>query len=143
MRLISILIFIIAVSVFPQQERFTKSLENGYTWIRMEDPAQHFSTSKETYLSSIFESIRLTGEKNTEIASLGCKEEIEKLYNEGKSDEISMSDIVREIDKYYSQEKNLIIPIIFSYCYLIKKLSGVSIKELDEYEKQIAEFCKE
>ncbi|MBK9096913.1 MAG: hypothetical protein IPM14_02100 [bacterium] len=138
-----ILTIISAINIFSQSERLTKDLENGYTWIRMEAPAQYYSTSKDTYLSSILERIRLTGEKYPEIASLGCKEEIKKLYEDGKSGEISMSDIVRKIDDYYSDENKMTVPIIFAYCYTIKKLSGASKAELAEYEKQVMEFCKE
>lgn len=138
-----ILTIISAINIFSQSERLTKDLENGYTWIRMEAPAQYYSTSKDTYLSSILERIRLTGEKYPEIASLGCKEEIKKLYEDGKSGEISMSDIVRKIDGYYSDENKMTVPIIFAYCYTIKKLSGASKAELAEYEKQVMEFCKQ
>jgi hypothetical protein len=138
-----ILNIISAINIFCQSERLTKDLENGYAWIRMEDPAQHFSTSKETYLNSILERYRLKQEKHPEIAPLGCKEEIEKLYKEGKSDKISMSDIVRKIDDYYSKENKMTVPIIFAYCYIIKKIYGASEAELDEYEKQVMEFCKE
>lgn len=139
-----ILLFIIStINIFSQSERLTKDMENGYTWIRMEAPVQYYSTNKETYLSSILERIRLTGEKYPEIASLGCKTDIEKLYEDGKSGEISMSDIVRKIDDYYSDENKMLMPIIFAYCYTIKKLSGASKAELAEYEKRVMEFCKE
>jgi len=83
MKLFIILTIISAINIFCQSERLTKDLENGYAWIRMEAPAQYYSTSKNTYLSSILERYRLT-KKYPEIASLGCKEEIEKLYEDGK-----------------------------------------------------------
>lgn len=143
MKLFINLTLIITINIFCQEERFTKDLENGYTWIKMEAPAQYYSTSKETYLSSILERYRLTQEKHPEIASLGCKEEIRKLYEEGKSDKISMSEVVKKIDVYYSEKDNMYVPIIFAYCYTIKKLSGASEAELDEYEKQVMLFCKE
>lgn len=143
MKLFLIYFLLATVNLFPQSERFTKDLENGYAWSRMEDPAQHFSTSKETYLSSILERYRLTKQRYPELNSLGCNEDIKKLYEEGKSGEILMSDIVGKIDEFYSEEKNLIVPIIFAYCYTIKRISGVSEAELDEYEKQVMEFCKE
>lgn len=138
-----ILTIVSAINIFCQSERLTKDLENGYAWIRMEAPAQYYSTSKDTYLSSILERYRLTGEKYPGIASLGCKDEIEKLYEDGKSGEISMSDIVRKIDDYYSDENKMTVPIIFAYCYTIKKLSGASDAELAEYEKEVMKFCKE
>ena len=137
------LLLIFTVNAFPQPERYTKGAENGYTWVRMEDPSQFYSTSKESYLGSILDRIRLTGERYPEIESLSCKEDMEKLFIEGKSDEISLEDIVYEIDEFYSMDDNMIIPIIFAYCHSIKKLAGSSIKELSDYRKQVLLFCNE
>ena len=134
---------LLPITVFTQSERYTKGAENGYTWIRMEDPSQHYSTSKETYLSSILERYRLTQEKHPEIASFSCKEDMEKLSDEGKSDKISLEDVVEEIDKFYSQSDNMTIPIIFAYCYSIKKFAGVRIEELNEYKYDVLLFCNE
>ncbi|RPI68385.1 MAG: hypothetical protein EHM47_14550 [Ignavibacteriales bacterium] len=134
---------VFSANIFSQPERYTKGAENGYTWISMEDPNQFYSTSKETYLSSILERIRLTGEKYPEIESLSCKEDMKKLFSEGKSDEISMEDIVNELDKFYSEEQSLVVPIIFAYCYTIKKISGVNETELADYKNQVLEFCEE
>jgi hypothetical protein len=138
-----ILFILLPIAVFAQSERYTKGAENGYTWIRMEDPSQHYSTSKETYLSSILERYRLTQEKHPEMASLSCKEDMEKLSTEGKSDEISLEDVVEEIDRFYSKSDNMIIPIIFAYCYSIKKLAGTGIKELNSYKEEVLLFCEE
>lgn len=143
MKLFFTLVIISVIHVYPQAERYTKGAENGYTWIRMEDPNQFYSTSKETYLSSILERFRLTGEKYPEIESLSCKEDMKKLFSEGKSDEISMEDIVNELDKFYSEEQSLVVPIIFAYCYTIKKISGVNETELADYKNQVLEFCEE
>jgi hypothetical protein len=138
-----ILFFFATVNVFPQSMHLTKDADNGYAWERMEAPAQYYSTSKETYLSSILERYRLTKEKHPEVSSLSCKEDINKLYAEGKSDKISISDIVGEIDKFYSEEQNMIVPIIFAYCYTIKKFSGASEVELSNYKNKVLDFCKE
>jgi hypothetical protein len=136
-----VLLFLLPITVFAQSERYTKGAENGYTWIRMEDPIQHYSTSKETYLSSILERYRLTQEKHPEIASFSCRDDMNKLTADGKSDEISLEDVVEEIDRFYSQSDNMIIPIIFAYCYSIKKMAGVSIEELNEYKYEVLLFC--
>jgi len=143
MKLFLSLVIIISINLFPQSERYTKGAENGYTWISMEDPVQFYSTSKENYLSSILDRYRLTEEKHPEIASLSCREDMEKLSIEGKSDEISLEDVVEEIDKFYSRSDNMIIPIIFAYCYSIKKLAGASAKELNVYKKEVLKFCNE
>lgn len=138
-----VLLLFFAANVFAQSELYTKGAENGYTWIRMEDPIQPYNTSKENYLGSILERFRLTGEKYPEIESLGCREDIEKLFSEGKSDEISLDDIVKEIDGFYSNSDNMIVPIIFAYCYSIKKFAGASTKELNVYKEEVLNFCSE
>lgn len=140
---LAVLFLIFAANAFPQSERYTKGAENGYTWIRMKDPSQPYSTSKESYLSSILDRFRLTGERYPEIESLSCREDMNKLFDEEKSDEISLEDIVNEIDKFYSSSDNLIIPIIFAYCYSIKKFAGAGIEELNSYKKAVLLFCNE
>ena len=143
MKLFLIFFLLTAVNLFSQSERYTKGAENGYAWKSMETTSQFYSTSKETYLSSILERYRLTQEKHPEVSSLGCKEEINIIYESGKSSEISIKDVAIKIDEFYSDETNLIVPIIFAYCHTIKRLSGASDAELDEYKKQVMEFCKE
>jgi hypothetical protein len=125
-----------------QDKRYTKGAENGYTWQEMEKPVLMYSTSKETYLASILERFKLTEETYPEISSLSCREDIEKMFNEGKSDEISLEDVVDEIDKFYTKAENLVIPIVFAYCYTIKKFAGTSKKELNDYRDRVLKFCE-
>jgi hypothetical protein len=143
MKLFLSLVIFISINLFPQSERYTKDAENGYAWIRMEDPVQFYSSSKENYLSSILDRYRLTEEKHPETASLSCRDDMSKLLEEGKSEEISLEDIVNEINVFYSVSENMIIPIIFAYCYSIKKLAGASDKELNAYKKEVLKFCNE
>lgn len=137
------LFLIFAANALPQSERHTKSADNGYTLISLEDPIQPYSTSKENYLGSILERYRLTQEKYPEIESLGCKDDIESLQGESKSDEISLEDIVNEINRFYSNSDNMIIPIIFAYCYSIKKIAGTDNKALEDYRQRVLNFCDE
>jgi len=139
--IITFLLFVI--NLFPQTERYTRGAENGYAWMSMVDPALMYSISKENYLSSILDRLRLTSEKHPEIASLSCKEDISKLSSGGKSDKISLNDVVIELDMFYSQNDNLVIPIIFAYCYTIKKFAGASTKELGDYRDEVLLFCYE
>jgi len=136
-------ILILTATSFPQTERYTKDAENGYMWRAMDDPNLMYNTSKENYLSSILDRFRVTGEKYPKIASLSCREDMNKLFSEGKSDEFSLEDVVKNIDKFYSRRDNLIIPIIFAFCYTIKKFAGASVKELNEYKKDVLTFCNE
>jgi len=138
-----VLLLIFAANALSQSERYTKDSENGYTWISMEDPVQFYSTSKENYLGSILDRYRLTEEKHPEIASFSCRNDMNKLLEEGKSEEISLDDIVKEIDGFYSHSDNMIVPIIFAYCYSIKKFAGASIRELNVYKEEVLKFCNE
>lgn len=117
--------------------------ENGYTWLAMDDPNLMYNTSKENYLGSILDRIRITQEKHPEITSLSCRDDINKLLSEGKSDEITLEDVAKEIDKFYSRNENLVIPIIFAYCHTIKKFGGTSTEELNKYREEVLLYCYE
>lgn len=143
MKIIFSLILIAAINIFSQSERLTRNLENGYAWVRLEDPVLNFSTSKETYLSSILQRYRLTQEKYPEVSQLGCQNEITKIYQADDSNKMLMSNIVSEMDKFYNEEENMIIPIIFVYCYTIKKIAGLSEADLNDYKKAVLEFSEE
>jgi hypothetical protein len=91
-----LLIILVFVSTsFPQSNRYTKGAENGYMWQAMSEPNLMYSVSKENYLSSILDRTQITGEKYPEIASLTCREDIEKIYKEGKSNKLSLEDVVK------------------------------------------------
>lgn len=138
-----VLFLLFTANALPQSERCTKNADNGYNWIKMEDPIQPFKTSKANYLGSILEGYSLTQEKYHETESFGCKDDIEALQSESKSDEISLEYIVHEIDMFYSKRDNMIIPIIFAYCYSIKKIAGTDNKVLEDYRQRILKFCDE
>ena len=110
-------------------------------WQAMSEPNLMYSVSKENYLSSILDRMRITGEKYPEIASLICNEDIKKVYQEGKSNKITLEDVVKALDRFYSKGDNLIIPIIFAYCYTIKKFAGTSYRELKNYREDVLKFC--
>ena len=138
---ILLIILVFASTSFSQSNRYTKGAENGYMWQAMSEPNLIYSVSKENYLSSILDRMRITGEKYPEIASLGCREDINKLLSKGDSDKLSLEDVIKRIDKFYTQEENLVIPIIFAYCYVIKQFAGASSKELDIYKQEVLKFC--
>ena len=143
MKFIISIILLFTIQIFPQSERYTKGAENGYAWLSMDDPTLTYSVSKENYLSSILERLRITKEKHPEIASLSCRDEIIKLVNQGKSNEISINDVVVEINNFYSEKDNLVIPIVFAYCYTIKKMAGATKEELKDYKAEVFLYCYE
>jgi hypothetical protein len=132
---------IFSIALLAQEKRYTKGAENGYTWLEMEKPALMYSTTKETYLASILERYRLTEEVYPEISSFACKGDIKKLSAQSDSNEILLQDVVDEMDKFYSKKENLVIPIIFAYCFTIKKFAGASKTELNDYRESVLRFC--
>lgn len=140
--LISI-ILIITSTLFAQPERYTKGAENGYTWISIGNPHLLNDDSKDIYLSGILERLRLLKVTYPLVDSLSCREEYISLLKEGKPGDITMADIITSIDKFYSNRKNLVIPIVFAYCYSIKYFAGVSKEELNSYREKLLAFSRE
>ena len=140
--LISI-ILLITSTLFAQPERYTKGAENGYTWISMGNPHLLYDDSKEVYLSGILERLRLLKLKQPLIDSFSCREEYDALLKEGNPGDITMADMITSIDRFYGDNNNLVIPIVFAYCYNIKKFAGVSKEDLNSYREKLLAFSNE
>jgi hypothetical protein len=141
--LIIIIALFFATYTLAQDERLTKGAENGYTWISMGNPHLLHDDSKDIYLSGILERLRLLKLTKPLIDSLSCREEYNTLLNEGKPGDITMADMITSIDKFYGDSKNLVIPIVFAYCYSIKSFTGVSKEELNSYREKLLVFSGE
>jgi len=133
-------LLLIATS-FAQSHRYTKGAENGYSWSSMGNPLRIYDDSKYNYLSEILERYRLLKQSFPEVEYLGCGNELNDLLKSGESDNISLEDMVKAIDEFYSDTENLSIPIVFAYCYRIKELAGASEGELINYKKEVMDFC--
>ena len=143
----NILIIIITLSFannfFAQDKRLTKGAENGYAWNTMGNPLLLQDNSKDVYLSGILERLRLLKLEKPLIDSLSCREEYFYLLEEGKPGDITMADMITSIDWFYADSNNLVIPIVFAYCYNIKKFAGVSKEELISYKEKLLAFSNE
>ena len=143
----NILIIIITLSFticsLAQDKRLTKGTENGYTWNSMVNPHLLYDDSKDIYQSGILERLRLLKSTQPLIDSLSCREEYYSLLKEDKSGDINMADMITSIDRFYCDNKNLVIPIVFAYCYNIKKFAGVSEEELISYREKLLAFSNE
>lgn len=137
------LILLITFTLFAQPERYTKGAENGYAWRAMENPAVAYSDTKYKYLSEMLERNGTINERFPEVEHLGCRNDINKLLEDGMSDELSLDDMVDAINEFYNKDENLSIPIVFAYCYCIKEIAGTSMHKLVEYKNEVLEFCGE
>ena len=71
---------------------------------------------------------------------MDCFDEIFKLSDTGKGEELDLHAMVHLVDKFYSSEENLIIPILGAYCYSIKSLTGINVEKLEEYRNELLTF---
>ncbi|MBT8387653.1 MAG: hypothetical protein KJO12_09605 [Ignavibacteria bacterium] len=137
------LILLITSTLFAQPERYTKGAENGYAWRELENPLVAFSDAKYNYLSGMLERNGTVNERFPEDEHLGCRNDVNKLLEDGMSDELSLGDMIDAIDGFYNNDENLVIPIVFAYCYCIKEIAEISADELNEYMAEILEFCED
>jgi hypothetical protein len=140
---LSVLSYIFSVNLCAQSERYTKGAENGYSWFAMEESQLPYNNTKYKYLNSILEKDKIMQSKFPGSAQLLCEKEKNQLLESGKSDNFSLEDVIKKIDEFYSVEDNRVIPIIFAYCYVIKKEAGFSQKQLSDYIEDVLIFCEE
>jgi hypothetical protein len=136
-------VIVFSLTSFAQTQRQTKGADNGYAWHAMESPHLLPGNSKHNYLSGILERYAILKENYPESVRLGCSEEINQLLQSGRSADISLDDMVNAIDKFYRNNQNMIISIIFAYCYCIKEKAGVSKKDLAVYRAELLLFSAE
>uniref|UniRef100_A0A832G6S3 Uncharacterized protein n=1 Tax=Ignavibacterium album TaxID=591197 RepID=A0A832G6S3_9BACT len=135
------LILFFQIHCLAQDKRFTHGAENGYMWIDYEKYSI-MRDMKYDYLSSMLERQRVINLFQLQNDSLGCKEEIKTLLKANEQNQLDLSLMVKQIDKFYSEEKLRIVPIVFAYCYCVKEMAGRSKKELTEYLISILKFSE-
>lgn len=135
------LIFLIQIHCLAQDKRFTRGAENGYMWIDFEKYSI-MRDMKYDYLSSMLERQRIINLFQLQPDSLGCREDIKILLETNKQNQIDLNVMVKQIDKFYSDENLRIIPIVFAYCYCVKEIAGRSKEELAEYLIRIIHFSE-
>ena len=143
-QVIIFLAVIINSLLFAQDKRYTKGAENGYVWITLNQSYNPLTDYKFEYLASMLENQRyMIKYDNKPKIPIGCWDDIAKVGESEKAEELDLNYMVEMIDEFYSRKENLIIPIIGAYCYCIKKLTGISIKDLENYRQELLAFSKE
>lgn len=89
---------------------------NGRAWQTLD------SQSRMTYINGIYEGLVLARREGLDWERLK------------RPSGFRMSDLVQQIDKFYSDSANLRIPVIEAYVWIIKKLKGDSSKDLADLE---------
>jgi hypothetical protein len=136
--LLTAVTFLLTLAVFPQDKRYTRDSENGFMWLDFEK-RMIAKDMKYDFLSVMLDNQKLKRLSGSYKNDLGCDKEISKLQLEDNN-KLDLHLIVKMVDKFYSSNPNLIVPINFAYCYCIKELAGFQSEELEAYRKKLIDF---
>lgn len=129
---------------FAQDNRYTKGAENGYVWITLNQSYNTLTDYKFEYLASMLENQRyMIKYENKPKLPIGCRDDIAKVGESENAEELDLNFMVEMIDEFYTRKENLIIPVIGAYCYCVKNLAGLNLKELENYRQELLAFSKE
>ncbi len=146
--MIKIFLFVLLISIQSfsqtQDERYTKGAENGYVWLSLNQSNNTLTDYKFEYLASMLDNQRymILYEQKPKMP-IGCRDDIAKLGESKNSEELDLNLMVKMIDDFYGSKENLVIPIIGAYCYCVKDLAGLSLKDLESYRQELLSFSKE
>lgn len=138
-KLFLFLFIILSLTVAAQDKRYTHNAENGFMWHDFEKRIIGRDLKYE-YLSSLLEKQKVINSYQFKFDSLDCRSDTKFLFESGKADNIDLSDMVKRIDRFYSREDYMIIPIMYAYCYCIKEIVGRSEHKLKKYIAELLQF---
>lgn len=143
-KLVIFLLVILNSFQFAQDKRYTKGAENGYVWITLNQSYSTLTDYKFEYLASMLENQRyMIKYENKPKLPIGCRDDIAKVGESENAEELDLNFMVEMIDEFYTRKENLIIPVIGAYCYCVKNLAGLNLKELENYRQELLAFSKE
>ena len=94
---------------------------------------------KYDFLSAMLDNQKLKRLSGNYKNDLGCDKEIRELQLKDNN-KLDLHLMVNMIDKFFSTNANLIVPINLAYCYCIKQLAGFQSDELEVYRKKVFDF---
>lgn len=130
--------------ISAQDTYLTKGYDNGYAWISLSQPIKKLVDYKQNYLSSILDNQKLqklSGRKSPVI--FNCDKDLMNISQSPLSDKIDLDTVIKKLDIFYSDDKNLIIPVLGAYCYCIKELAGTDRRELEIYRQKLMDYSKD
>ena len=143
---IFLFVLLLVVQSFSQTqvERYTKGAENGYAWLSLNQSNNTLTDYKFEYLASMLENQRyMIKYDNKPKMPIGCRDDIARVGESENAEELDLNVMVEMIDEFYTRKENLIIPVIGAYCYCVKDLAGLSVKDLEGYRQELLTFSKE
>ena len=137
-------IFSLTFNLLAQDKRYTRGAENGFVWITLAQPGNILTDYKNDYLASMLENQRLKKlVQKKQTSPIDCENDVRYLSESDKSNQLDLGVMVKMNDGFYSNEENLIIPIMGAYCYSIKALAGTDKVDLETYRQKLLIFSKQ
>ncbi len=133
-----------AVDSLAQDTLYTKGLPNGFAWIAPLTLSKNVYGKEESLLESLRQRnymSKIDSSKNDRTFPLNCDEYINKLSSQSTA--IDFKDITKQIDVFYTDNENLIIPVLGAYCYCVKKLVGADAEELENYRQKLLQYSND
>lgn len=127
--LLSISLFCsIAHSQTSEVEWTTRGWANGRYWQGLSDD------SKIQHLYGVEAGLNLFAEELSYRATTEAQlEQIEKLRDELMVGGFRFSDVAQQVDRFYQDSANILIPVDYAYLYSVKKMRGENPDQLQEY----------
>jgi len=136
--LLTAVTFLLTLAVFPQDKRYTRDSENGFMWLDFEK-RMIAKDMKYDFLSAMLDIQKLKKLSGNYKNDLGCEKEIKELQLKDNN-KFDLHLMIKMINKFYSINANLSVPINLAYCYCIKELAGFQSDELEVYRKKVFDF---
>ncbi len=142
-QMIKIVLIIILIFNFnfinAQDNLYSRGMDNGHMWISLSQPTNKLTDYKLNYLASLLENQKIKKMSGVKPFPLfNCEGDLLKIDESKKSVDPEL--VVKMIDNFYSNNQNLIVPVIGAYCYCIKELAGYKKSELEFYRRELIDF---
>ena len=116
------LIVLYSIILSAQQERFyTQGSYNGYAWNNM------FIDSKLNFLSSMLDKWKYSDQPFNGATDSNCVSILKKILSGKIRINSSLRDMVGYLNSFYSENENLEIPVVSSYCTIVENIFDFGI----------------
>lgn len=117
LKFIFVIIIVVNLSYLSAQERFyTKGTYNGHAWNNM------YINSKLNFLTSLLDRWRFPEKPGVSVSDTNCTRILKQISDGEIHINVSLRDMVGYLNSFYYDQENLDVPIVSSYCTIVKNI---------------------
>jgi hypothetical protein len=116
-----VIILFLLSSLLAQESIYTNGSYNGFAWNNM------FINSKLNLITSMLDRWRYEERPVNNDSDSNCVKILKQITTGRIKINVSLRDIVGYLNSFYSEEQNMEIPIVSSYCTIVKNISGYGL----------------